>query len=317
MTASDRMEVFQMRLRKILLLSGCAVLLCVCVLQCVAAARDSAKVFEIDSEPDEILIDNAGSVVKLVQQDGKWFVGERLYPANESSVDSIKNSLMKITALDKVGKLSDDSVMSRYDLGETKRINVTAKAGGEILRSVSVGKASSTGAQSYVVFDGGNDIYLVSGNLNSEFSKTVEELRSKIVYKTEADGISSVSVTDFTGGTEKTWSVSRSGSGEDTVWNFSGDEVQVDPVKASDWFRSVSALSIAAWLGEDEAVSGTRQYSVRISSTDEILLDIYHVPENDGESEYYYGSCSSTPYKFKVPGYVVQKFQKNPGDFEK
>ncbi len=317
MTASDRMEVFQMRLRKILLLSGCAVLLCVCVLQCVAAARDSAKVFEVDSEPDEILIDNAGSVVKLVRQDGKWFVGEKLYPANESSVDSIKNSLMKITALDKVGKLSDDSVVNRYELGGTKRINVTAKAGGEVLRSVSVGKASSTGAQSYVVLDGGKDIYLVSGNLNSEFSKTVEELRSKIVYKTEADGISSVSVTDFTDGTEKTWSVSRSGSGEETVWNFSGGEVQVDPVKASDWFRSVSALSIAAWLGEDDVVSGTKQYSVRIYSTEEILLDIYHVPENNGESEYYYGSCSSTPYKFKVPGYVVQKFQKKPGDFEK
>ena len=112
--------------------------------------------------------------------------------------------------------------------------------------------------------------------------------------------------------------MSRNGNGEETVTKvFVGEGVQVDPVKASDWFRSVSALSIAAWLGEDEAVSGTRQYSVRISSTDEILLDIYHVPENDGESEYYYGSCSSTPYKFKVPGYVVQKFQKKPGDFEK
>ena len=200
-----------MKTRKIILIAADVLLLAVCIFQWISAAKDSVKNFEFKEEPDELVIEKSNGNFTLVKQGDDWLIGDKKYPANVGSVDSMVSSLKSIRALDKMGKASNEVIAARYDLTETKSINVTVNTGGKTLRKISIGKESSTGTQCYATVDGGDEIYLIAENLLNTFNKTVDDLRSKTVYQVDKDAISAVSNTDAEG---NTWTVSCSGTAD-------------------------------------------------------------------------------------------------------
>ena len=284
--------------------------------QCALSTRDSAKMFEFKDTPDSIVISGTKGTANIVCENGSWFVGDKKYPANESSIDSIIETISSIRALDKVGTVNSDAAVERYELNEGKKLTVTASKDGKVLRSIEIGKDATASSQGYITVDGGKDIYLASGNLKILLDKSVDELRSRVVWSFEKADINSVTIEPVDGAA---WSVSKMGTGDDVVWNASGVTIDVDAAKATEWFNGLATISTPVWYGEGEELGGNKIVSAKIGvGFNTASIDIYEIPAvgEDGKAKYW-ATCSETPYTFELANYAVQKFQKNADELSK
>lgn len=298
-----------MKTRKLVLIVADVVLLAVCLVQFILSARDTTKYFTFKDEPDSLEIVTPQETISLYKEGEDWFIGEKKYPASMSMVDSYISAIKNIRALDKVGSIANGNNVERYELTDSKKTIVTAKLGDKVLRTIEIGKTAVSSSQCYMTVDGGKDIYLVSGGVNDTFDTSVAAARTTIVLNLNSDEISDVSITDAD---DKTWSLSRMGNGDDVVWNVSGGEIELDEGKANVWLTSFASLSTRDWYAEDAVLEGTRAVSARITyNLKDIKLEFFALPKNNEKDlQQYYGTCSETPYRFKVDEKTVKQYLK-------
>lgn len=298
-----------MKTRKLVLIVADVVLLAVCLVQFILSARDTTKYFTFKDEPDSLEIVTPQETISLYKEGEDWFIGEKKYPASMSMVDSYISAIKNIRALDKVGSIANGNNVERYELTDSKKTIVTAKLGDKVLRTIEIGKTAVSSSQCYMTVDGGKDIFLVSGGVNDTFDTSVAAARTTIVLNLNSDEISGVSITDAE---DKTWSLSRMGNGDDVVWNVSGGEIELDEGKANVWLTSFASLSTRDWYAEDAVLEGTRAVSARITyNLKDIKLDFFALPKNNEKDlQQYYGTCSETPYRFKVDEKTVKQYLK-------
>lgn len=303
-----------MKTRKLVLIIADVLLLAVCIIQFAVSARDTTKYFTFKDEPDSMEIVTPGETISLVKDGEDWFIGDKKYPANISVIDSYLDAIKNIRALDKVGSTSSDAVAERYELVDGKRTVVTAKLGDKVLRTLVIGKTAVSSSQCYATVDGGKDIYLISGGINDTFDTSVAAARTTIVLNLESSDITNVSVTDVEAG--KTWAVSRMGSGEDLAWNASGDGAdegyELDSGKAANWLNSFASLSTRDWYLDEDVLEGTHVVTAKITCAyKDITVNFYSLPkESENDLQQYYGTCSETPYRFKVNESTVKQYLK-------
>ena len=298
-----------MKTRKLVLIVADVVLLAVCLVQFILSARDTTKYFTFKDEPDSLEIVTPQETISLYKEGEDWFIGEKKYPASMSMVDSYISAIKNIRALDKVGSIANGNNVERYELTDSKKAIVTAKLGDKVLRTIEIGKTAVSSSQCYMTVDGGKDIYLVSGGVNDTFDTSVAAARTTIVLNLNSDEITGVAITDAE---DKTWSLSRMGDGDDVVWNVSGGEIELDEGKANVWLTSFASLSTRDWYAEDAVLEGTRAVSARITyNLKDIKLDFFALPKNNEKDlQQYYGTCSETPYRFKVDEKTVKQYLK-------
>lgn len=298
-----------MKTRKLVLIIADVILLAVCLVQFIVSARDTTKYFTFKDEPDSLEIVTPQETISLYKEGEDWFIGEKKYPASLSMVDSYISAIKNIRALDKVGSIASGNNVERYELTDSKKTTVTAKLGDKVLRTIEIGKTAVSSSQCYMTVDGGKDIYLVSGGVNDTFDTSVAAARTTIVLNLNSDEISGVSITDAD---DKTWSVSRMGNGDDVVWNVSGGEIELDEGKANVWLTSFASLSTRDWYLEDAVLEGTKSVTARITyNFKDIKLEFFALPKNNpNDLQQYYGTCSETPYRFKVDEKTVKQYLK-------
>lgn len=298
-----------MKTRKLVLIVADVVLLAVCLVQFILSARDTTKYFTFKDEPDSLEIVTPQETISLYKEGEDWFIGEKKYPASMSMVDSYISAIKNIRALDKVGSIANGNNVERYELTDSKKTIVTAKLGDKVLRTIEIGKTAVSSSQCYMTVDGGKDIYLVSGGVNDTFDTSVAAARTTIVLNLNSDEITGIAITDAE---DKTWSLSRMGNGDDVVWNVSGGEIELDEGKANVWLTSFASLSTRDWYAEDAVLEGTRAVSARITyNLKDIKLDFFALPKNNEKDlQQYYGTCSETPYRFKVDEKTVKQYLK-------
>lgn len=298
-----------MKTRKLVLIVADVVLLAVCLVQFILSARDTTKYFTFKDEPDSLEIVTPQETISLYKEGEDWFIGEKKYPASMSMVDSYISAIKNIRALDKVGSIANGNNVERYELTDSKKTIVTAKLGDKVLRTIEIGKTAVSSSQCYMTVDGGKDIYLVSGGVNDTFDTSVAAARTTIVLNLNSDEITGVAITDAD---DKTWSLSRMGNGDDVVWNVSGGEIELDEGKANVWLTSFATLSTRDWYAEDAVLEGTRAVSARITyNLKDIKLEFFALPKNNEKDlQQYYGTCSETPYRFKVDEKTVKQYLK-------
>ena len=298
-----------MKTRKLVLIVADVVLLAVCLVQFILSARDTTKYFTFKDEPDSLEIVTPQETISLYKEGEDWFIGEKKYPASMSMVDSYISAIKNIRALDKVGSIANGNNVERYELTDSKKTIVTAKLGDKVLRTIEIGKTAVSSSQCYMTVDGGKDIYLVSGGVNDTFDTSVAAARTTIVLNLNSDEITGVSITDAE---DKTWSLSRMGNGDDVVWNVSGGEIELDEGKANVWLTSFASLSTRDWYAEDAVLEGTRAVSARITyNLKDIKLEFFALPKNNEKDlQQNYGTCSETPYRFKVDEKTVKQYLK-------
>ena len=307
-----------MKTRKIVLIAADLILLIVGIVQIIAASRTTVKVFSFSEEPDKIVLEKYDGTFNLVKDGDKWVLNAEKYEVNASNIDNMIDNARSISALDKVAKLNNEAVRTKYEFDSGNAIKVTMSAGDKVLRTFTLGKDASTGIQCYATIENSDDVYLISGDYRNIFDKSIDQLRSKTVYSVEAVRISSVSITPADG---ETWSVSRHGEAEDTVWSVSGTNITLDSSKAAEWLNSFNTLTTTKWHGTTDDIGGQPYIKCEVGAIGKnIKLDIYIVPadpENESSSNLYYAKCSESPYWFEIPSYNVTKYQKTPEDLQK
>lgn len=319
--------------RKLFLLASCAVLLCIYIVQLAASAKTGTKVYTLDgkAEIDTIKLSAVTGEYDITKEGDGWVVSAAKFPAAQSAVDSMISALKSVRVLEKVA-VASDSNNTRYELGDDKSIKVTASGGGEVLRTLVIGKAASTSSQTYAAIDGGRDVCLVGGNLRSTFNKTVADLRSKIIYKLDSDKLNKVSVT-YEGQT-----LTYEKAADSPEWKCADGTPEGDSDKVSNWASSLYSLTAAEWIDDDAELPASPIATARVESDgDFATVNVYRVDppkedasENDGEDDAessgdtggkaepkYYCTSSATPYKAEISSYAAQKFMKTADDFAK
>ena len=307
-----------MKTRKIVLITADLILLIVGIIQIIIGARSTVKTFSFTDEPDKIVIEKSDENLTLVKENDKWYINSQKYEATQSNIDSMISFAKDIKALDKVASLSNAASVTKYEFDEDNAIKVTLNSGDKELRTFTLGKDSSTGVQCYATINGANDIYLVDGDYRNVYDKTVDQLRSKVVYSVESVNISSVSITPADG---SIWTVSRHGEAENLVWSVTGTNITLDSSKAAEWLNSFNTLTTNAWHGTTDDFGGEPYVKVEVGTLGKnIKLDIYIVPanpEDEGSTNLYYAKCSESPYWFEIASYNMSKYQKTPEDLQK
>lgn len=297
--------------RKIILLSSIAVLALVYVMQLLFTGRSTVKSYKIEKEITAIEIESLSGKNRIEREDGKWFLSDARYPVSENRASEFVNAVKEIKVL---GKASSSSDMDRYGLSEGSLIQVKAYCDHELVRSISVGKNSSTGNQCYIMLEGKSDILLAQGALANTFSSSADDIRSKSVYK--------ISDTDVTGASvvfdSTNYAVVKnvSGEGELTVstWSLAGSDEKIDSSKVSAWIKSVSNLLVDSWK-EDSFVPDESQLKCTVdlkTSDREITVKIYSAKDE----EQMLASCSETKWAFMIPKYVGERFFKDLSDLK-
>ena len=293
--------------RKIILLTACVLLLGIYIAQLASSLRSSVKNKTLGADPDKLTIENASAVIELAKSDDGWTVGERRYKADTNTVDALVNAVKNIRVLDTVAQAGSDAVDERYEIDKTNAIVVKAYKGNELVRTLTIGKTSSTGSQSYLTLDGKKDIYLVSGTLRDTFKKDVAALRSKSVYAVDTSDLTAVS--ESMGSTV----LSIVKSGDPAAWAAAGGAASVDAEKAASWAASLTRLNADSWLDDDFVLPPVSE-SVTVITAGGKAITVSVYKEGDGEEAKYYGTCSETPYKFSLSRYSAGKYLKTAAD---
>ena len=299
-----------MKTRKIVLLASCAVLLCVCIIQAIIAGHNPVKTLAISESPDFIEISSPSSKTTLSLDGTVWYVGNDSFQADKSSVDMILNAVKEIKVLDTVGKLGSDDFNARYDLNDEKAYTITAKKDDAVIRTIRLGKTSSTGSQTYLAADKSKDIYLVSGNLQSVFNKTEDSLKSKIVYSVSAASITAVNSTVG----KASFRIERDTSEETAGWKLTGASgTEIDAGKADAWVSQLASCTASGWEDDAKRLPDEKTASVEITTAEgTITVDIFK--ENDTT---YICASNKTPHRFTLSETSAAKFKKTAGDLKK
>ena len=246
-----------MKLRKKILLAGCGILFVIALFQCVASSKNSIKTLKLEKDFNEIVIENLTETIVLQKQaDEKWTVSENKYAVNSAEFDAMLDSLKNLQLMEKVATASSDEVKEKYDLIEGKVITVTVKNADKVVRTLKVGKASSTNYQTYITVDNSKDVYLTNSNLNTLFSTTTETLRSKIITEFDADKITSIRITKA----DSDWTLSKVQDGETFIWQITGvpGSVEVDLENANAWVKSFETFVASSWIPNNKLPEGTK-----------------------------------------------------------
>ncbi|MCR5289987.1 MAG: DUF4340 domain-containing protein [Treponema sp.] len=286
--------------RKSVLLCAIGILLCIYIVQLIQANKSTIKNMTLKAEPDTFTITTADSTVIVTKKDGNWFVGDKQYLANTTSAQSIANNITDITVLDVVSSSDNEATLERYGL-TNNALTVTAAKDGKTVRTITIGKASSTTSQTYIKVDDSKNIYLVSGSYNNIYNKTVNELRSRDLYSVEADTITAVSVASANG---TAWSIAKN---QDT-WSVTSGSTGADPdnEKLSTFVSSVRTMNVQSWADESETLPTVPSSTITVT-TNEKTITVTVYPVEQGEETKYLATSSESPYLFYLSKYYADK----------
>ena len=100
-----------------------------------------------------------------------------IIPANVETVKQMIDAISKINVLGLVSKNDDNE---RYGFSDNELIKVVVQKDGKVLRTLELGKNSSTYQQVYGKIDNSKDVLLISGNPKLTFDVTFEDLKAPV-----------------------------------------------------------------------------------------------------------------------------------------
>lgn len=320
--------------QKIVLLALAAILLCVYILQVSVGGKSRTQTLTLKEEVTSITIytgSDSAKAINVTRDGDKYTVsnadGSESYDAMPTASESLFDSIREMHILGNAARLSSSNE-ERFGLDANSRITVQAKAGDKMLRSLQIGKNSSTGSQSYLTIDDSSQILISSSSLHTIFSVTMDSLRSKDIYSVPEETITQISVDSYDG----SFTISKSslpkadagteeGQGmsiNESQWTLTGSSEegtlpQLDQDAANEWAVYVSTLNASSWVDEKTFNQNVIQKG-RLSFISNGITYSLQFFEIDGDENQMLCSSNITPYRFYLSKYTAQKFLRKLSD---
>jgi hypothetical protein len=161
------------------------------------------KVFSLDaSKIDELEVKlSSGQQTVLKRSDGAWQMVQPMPAhADEGEVSGITSNLASLESQRVVDESPSD--LKQYGLAEP-RVDVGFKAAGDKdFRHLYIGDKTATGGDLYAKLPNQKKVFLISGYLDSTFSRTPFDLRDKTILKFDRDKVDTIDVQTDSGTVE-------------------------------------------------------------------------------------------------------------------
>lgn len=259
------------------------------------------KLPEIDSldknTVSSITIDGQEASYIFEKSGDDWYIQPENWLANSSTVNTILNSLTDIKVVDLISSSGNPAL---YDLSEDKRFTVKAYSGDEMVRELYVGKVSSSGVYTYIMFPGDDNVYSIRGSLPASVGSGKEDMREKQIIKMQKSDLQKMTFT--TGGGARTLY-----KDENETWKEDGTEAQPDTDLIAKAETTLTSLRATKYLSEKP--EGVPEWTVSLSTGNgDISLEIWPAAENG-----YPAWCSIRGYSFIISDYSGESILKGFG----
>ena len=268
-------------------------------------------------------ITRSGESTILSKKDGHWFIAPQQYPADETQV---KSMLDTITDLTLTALVSESKNYIRYELSDENKINVRAWQGEALKRNFDIGKPAASMRHTFVKIDGDDRVYHARNNFRSKFEKNTDDLRDKTILSFTATDVQEISVT----GDQLSLNFMRTQATADdkapenqetegasspaakTIWQ-SSDGKPADPDAINQLLAVLSKLRCDNFIDDKKKEDFTAPiYAVGLRGTREHDLLIYaKLNEDDG---FYPATSSASDYPFNLSAAVAERIMKNPAE---
>lgn len=118
-----------------------------------------------------------------------WFLPSG-YEAQTSKIDRMINEAASLKLIDMI---SDNKDYQRFGLDKSKTLKVFKND--QLLLELLTGNSSNTGNYTYIKLPNRDEVYSVRGSIESNFNKTEEDLRDKLVLSLNAEEVTEVKIT--------------------------------------------------------------------------------------------------------------------------
>lgn len=135
------------------------------------------------AEVDRVEVTKGESTMAVRREGDDWVLEPEDFPAAAPQVDTMLQMLADIRVTDLV---SEYAAYSRFELDPDSALRVTAYGGGEVLRTLEIGKEARTYQHTYVKLEGDRRVYQAAGDLGNYFPVTGDVLRDKLVLTVDA-----------------------------------------------------------------------------------------------------------------------------------
>ena len=253
-------------LKKAILFALTLILLITYILQLVFTGRAKDSVVTLKKDIDYITIEKKNEKIRLDKINDEWKICEVQNPDLKYATEdySVNNIISSVSSLHLLGTVSGGSTnrLARYGLDDESKICVKVYGKDKLLRTVNVGKNSSSGSQSYVQVDGKKSVMVADSALRTIFDKSLPSLRKKVLYEISSDSISWVHVKNG----EKDFelllsqiaasdSESAKISSQRTEWTIAspanGENIALDQGSVGSWIASLSSVNVSQWCESD------------------------------------------------------------------
>lgn len=143
--------------------------------QILLGLRSPQKIFKVKEKPDFISIENSGETISLEKNGEEWLCAEKKTDAKKTEI--LLERFCEVQTLGIAARSANEAALERYGLDAP--IVVRAKSGEKNLRSIFIGKESTSGSQVYVQIEGKKEIFLAQGNLRRDFTFSADDILEK------------------------------------------------------------------------------------------------------------------------------------------
>ena len=150
------------------------------------------KIAQVESQKvNRLEITKGDQTIQVNKKDDQWTIGPNAYPADSIKVKNMVNAAagLNLTAL-----VSESGNYDRYDLTESKKVNVRAYADKDMLRDFDIGRLAPTQQHTFVKLMDNPKVYHAQGNIDTTFDTTVDALREKKVLTYQKEDINSLTI---------------------------------------------------------------------------------------------------------------------------
>lgn len=165
---------------------------------------------------DKIEVTSAGNSVVLEKQGNGWSLTSPIrYRADQGVVAAAVGKGKNIELKNVVSSNPEKQKLFQVDSSGTL---VQMYAAGNMVAAFRVGKPSPSFTETYVRKEGSNDVYLADGMFSYQFTHPPKDWRDKSIFKTNPDGIRSV--------TYRYGDTTFTLANNDSLWRVNGDSVK-------------------------------------------------------------------------------------------